>query len=300
MLRYLLTMLSVVACLSSYGQKIRFTDSTNEWKIFLIHGWPITHLTSYCNYIKDTVRNGKNYKIIRGSVCTPSGLCLVREDTSSKKVYSVIIPDFSMSDFDTSEQILYDYNWQLGDTVVRTVRNYFKHVISEIDSTDINGVWHKVWHFHEVYSDESSSDFDVIEGIGCTRDPLFPLIPGSFESHIRLSCFTNRYGTPPVAPIIGHFNNISSCTLEAEDLPSANSETSVVPNPITEFSKIILPGKTQTGSIVVYNALGQAVVTLSVDNTTEILIGDKITVQGLYWYRVTTEGCTSYTGKFVR
>jgi hypothetical protein len=229
-----------------------------------------------------------------------SCLLLVREDTITSKVF-VRALDLPTCGLDTVETLLYDYNWQLDDSVHSYVEtNHFIHYVSAIDSTLINATWHKVWHFKYTFTAFiSSRDYDVIEGIGCTQSLLFPLHPVAFESHDKLICFENNSSTPAVSPTVsGYFNNTTSCSLSIEDLPAHYAKSSVVPNPINESATLRLPKRLNSGTLKIYNAVGQLITEMPFQNKTELPIGDKIYVHSLYYYQVTGADGEVYTGKF--
>lgn len=290
-----------ILAFTSFAQKIRFSDTTNVWREIAMYDWPPDYNDYECRYQCDTIRGGIKYQILRGSVWT-SGEVLIREDTSASKVYVTILG----GGCDSTEHVLYDYDWQVGDTIIRDVREHYVHVISAIDSTLANSIWHKVWHFQAISASSGSSsigtkNFDVIEGIGCTDDPIFSLFPMNFEAASKLYCFSDQFGTPSVNPkVSGYFDNGSSCTLGANQF-TKKKEALIIPNPVGQTSKIILPSNILSGALAVINDVGQTVFMLSFQNKEEISIGDKIKVPGMYYYRVTDIiNNIAFSGKFVK
>ncbi len=282
--------------MSASGQKIRFSDSTNKWKIIYIHGWPIESMIMNCHWGTTKIKDSIEYRLLLGSTVT-AGDCLIREDTIAAKVYVRILPNYGGSGIDSTEQVLYDYNWQVGDTVIRNVREYYKHVITRIDSTMINSNWHKVWHFQEVTI--SSKDFDVIEGLGCTDDPIFPLFPMNFESASKILCFSNNSTIPFISPSVGgYFDNVTSCSLSLSEIKQR--EVAIYPNPVNGYSKLLLPDNITCGTLSVHNTLGQTILNTPFEHKSQLLIGDQIKVPGMYYYRVTdADNGVSFSGKFV-
>jgi len=106
-----------------FGQKIHFSDTTNDWKIvFTFDATPeYTFHDDY--YLNDTIIHATTYRNFSGIGC-------VREDTVLNKVF---IFDTSID----SEKVLMDYNLMIGDTFRY---NSFTHVVDGIDSTLINGI----------------------------------------------------------------------------------------------------------------------------------------------------------------
>ncbi len=293
MKRAILILLLALANLSSFGQEIRFTDSTNTWKVFS-YSCVGDHGASYYvhSYLSDTIYRGTTYKRLPPA--------FIREDVMAKKIFTIYPTD-------TVEQLLYDFNLNIGDTFKCAVAT---HYVSSIDSVLINSYWHKTLLMVPVNcpgcpSSYTAFPYYVIEGIGSICAPYTPLSPMHFyESCIALTCFNNHGTIPPLSRTVGpYFNNISSCSLtfglNVNNLSKAK-KTSVIPNPIDNTTKIVFTDNL-SGSLMVLNSIGQVIVNASFTNENELLIGDKITVSGLYYYRVTDEqNGKVYSGKFVR
>jgi len=272
--------------ISSFGQKIHFSDSTNLWHWYTWSSAIIFTPYYYDDiYLDDTLIYGTNYKILDHDWTT----VFIREDTVVRKVFTI---NSSTPDTDTTEQLLYDYTLNLGDTF-RT--HHSVHFVSAIDSVLINSIWHKTWHLHGFSTDITGSflnDYDVIEGIGCVNDPCFPIWPFTFETETDLSCFSNRGTTPPLSHMVGpYFNNITSCSftfgLSIYNVAAITNAAQLYPNPIDNTSKIVFPYSISSGDLVIINDIGQAVINMPIQNKEEVLIGDKIKVPGIYYYRVT-------------
>lgn len=285
------------SCLS-FGQKIRFTDSTNVWTVIRteydlgIHYYPDLYY-----YAGDTTFNFHTYKKLFGGVafftdshCDPS---LIREDTMLNKVF-ILIND--------SEQVFMDYNLHLGDTAFHTG---FSHdttrvFVNNIDSTLINGLWYKVWDFQPVGT--CHAYYFVIEGIGCLNSPLFINHPSYGLSNFNLMCFSNHGLNPLLSPMVGgYFDNSMSCAtiLNLNQVNSKNKVT-IFPNPINETSKILFPYNISSGNLIIINSIGQTVLNMPIQNKDELLISDKIKEPGIYFFRVTdNETGKVFSGKFV-
>lgn len=273
------------------AQKIRFTDTSNVW--CAMYNATQVYEPHYFSFNGDSIINGLTYqKLYGGYLAEP---VLIREDTVLQKVY--ILPNSNIgNDTGTAERLLYDYTLQVGDTITQIHQSdTFRHYVSGIDSVLINNVWHKVWDMSPVTSDQ----YYVIEGIGAIRSPWFPAYPVMSLGFYVFSCFTNADGQPLVAPSVGNFDNYNSCLLNLKSNVS-NKNVAVFPNPITNESKIVFNTTIKSGQLSVFNSIGQKVIDVPVLNTTEYKIGDKITVQGLYYF-ILTDGSdnSSYTGKFV-
>ncbi len=308
--RTLLISLFFLLSLPSFGQKIHFTDSANKWNFFVIelaHGSGTeSHDHEFLN--SDTVINGKR--------CVLYYNFAYYEDTVADKVFFMTLPDT------TDLFLLYDYNLTPGDTIVNQTNEFgpletsYNEVIS-IDSTQINGLWYKIWqlggyippdHATTIYS------FTIIEGIGCVNGLHFPCNPlgrtGNPTS--QLQCFENNGASYPLSnPVFVtgqvsawnfYFDNAASCNLnlDATNLSKGMEKVKVVPDPIDASSRIALPYEIKSGSLVVLNNLGQTFINTTFQNKGEFLIGDKINIPGLYFYKVTDDQSSKvFSGKFI-
>ena len=124
----------------------------------------------------------------------------IRED-GAKHIY--FYPDTSSF---TGEQLLYDFNLTVGDTLPPYNSGYFagSNYISSIDSILIGGIYHKRYHISNPagYSNFTS----IIEGIGSTFGLIERLVD-PFEWYDRLICFTPNGSTAYLDP------SYSSCGL---------------------------------------------------------------------------------------
>jgi hypothetical protein len=224
-------------------------------------------------------------------------LCLVREDTVAGKVFVRYIPGAYGGSNDTVEQVLYDYNLRIGDTTFHSVDGvtYF-HVVSSLDSILIQGVYHKIWRL-EGYT----FPYTVIEGIGCTTYPTFPIVLHQFERSDMLTCYANKYGQPLISPAVSMFDNSTSCKLDISPVRSDKRDAKVIPNPVGRGSKIVMPYCVQSGFFDIVDDMGKHIAAQAINDQSEILIDDKVILPGIYFYRVIDNGSAEvFTGKFVR
>jgi hypothetical protein len=285
MKKSLATLLLFFAAVSAFGQKIRFTDSTNRWHGYYIDMWP-AYSHSYTYYFTSgwVPIHGTLYKKLYGDA-----VAYIREDTVAKKIFAT-----SGSPTDSSEYVFYDFSLQVGDTFKS---KHAVHVVAAIDSVIINGLYHKVWYLGNINSDPGWGSLDaiLIEGIGNIEDPAQPIRSSRmFEADYWLTCFTNNGTQPVLSHKIGtYFDNDTSCGmtfgLGVKQLQNGNSLVKVIPNPINEYSKITFPHSIQSGSLTILNSIGQVIFSLSFENKEELMIGDKISVPGIYCYTVTDE-----------
>ena len=254
-------------------------------------------------YSTDTIIHDTTYRIL--NIGLEGYTTYVREDTLMKKVF-VRMP---ISDTDTTEMLMYDYTWKVGDTFKTP---YSSHIVISVDSVLINSSWYKIWQLFQFgnITKYNFGQYEVIEGIGCTFGPTYGLIPVAFsETNIYLRCFTNRGVTSPLSHTVsGFFNNSTSCNstfgvnekVGINNIVSRNQITTLIPNPIDETSKIILPHNIQSGRIVACNNIGQTIISTTFQNKEEVVIGAKIHTPGMYFYHVIdNRNGEVFTGKFI-
>ena len=292
-LLFLFLFLSVIA----KSQKIRFTDTTNKWSILYSHSWfdsngPQTAYDLYrLRYDSVVIYNGLEYNVLRDNY---SDSALVREDTVSGKIY--VVPfHYCCFPVDTVEFVLFDYNLNVGDTF--TTRG-FSRVVHSIDSTLINGVWHRVYDLHGI---AGASWFYFIEGIGSTSAFLMTGFEFMFEYDQNLICFENNGISPVIAPDVQFFDNSTSCNDSMLTVVEKQVATTVVyPNPASDYIKIRMSEAPKLGTLNVYNSYGQVVQSKEVRNSNEVIItNDGGALKGIYYYRIRDEkGIILHRGSF--
>jgi len=285
---YLISVLFLLITISSAGQKIRFTDSTNTWRgahATVDYPLPATVTPFYYAFGQHMTVNNKTYQALGGA--------WVREDTVMNKVF-VLRND--------TDDVLMDYNWQIGDTIFRDTDNYhFATLIFAMDSTQINGLWYKVWLLHSLLGPYYSTTgyYSIIEGVGSLGGPLYLLFPYSFETYDELYCFSNKNINPTVSPPIDYFDNASSCDLNVKPQAARYQQSHVVPNPATEESKIMFSHRVSSATLYIFNSSGQTIKKVLVSNKDEYSIGS-LPVTGLYFYRLFDYGTgNSASGGFL-
>ena len=287
---------SILFSATSFAQKIRFSDTTNVWCTRELteptpHAYTMVYNSSH--YTGSIVVGGRQYHII-------DDWAYIREDTIASKVYM----RFST---DTFDRLLYDYNAVAGDTVVNYVNAYpyammTKNYVTSVSSTTIDGISYRVWNM-------DNGGFHIIEGLGCAEGFQLPVTPLVSNSIMQLLCFYNEgskypLGTPVPTSIATfsyynmNFDNSASCALNAEQTRQKNVQLTVIPNPTDQSGNIVF-SYSMTGSLVVFNSIGQAIIRFAFQNQDKILIGDKVNVPGIYFYSVTDNGSgQTYSGKF--
>jgi hypothetical protein len=115
-----------------------------------------------------------------------------------------------------------------------------------------------------------------------------------------LRCFHDANGTPSISPkVSGYFDNNISCRLQTDQIVQKENHPIVVPNPIDNSARIVLPSTISSGNLIITNTVGQTIINTSFQNKNELPIGDKIKQPGIYFYHVSdNETNNVYSGKF--
>ena len=319
MKRPILFLLFCLLGCASFAQKIQFSNPTNVWALIdSTVGCCVPMATQYTTAYYDSplVYNGNTYQLMTDPEV---GTCLIRED--SNRVYVIGGP------LDSIERVLYDFNLVIGDTM-RYVYSDDTIIawVAGMDSTRIAGIWYKVWQFQgldysAIFHDSVRGTFyNVIEGIGCTNGPYYPARPFSLQAFSeQVLCFTNNtvISSPLSNPVLsygfhytGSFDNYLSC-IEFDTLTHSagvpfngfkgnENSVTVIPDPINELGKLVFSYPIYSGKVIIINQTGQIITSFPFENKDELMIGDKINVPGVYFYRV-TDNLTGqvFSGKFI-
>lgn len=163
----------------------------------------------------DTVINGLVYQKLTG-VNPVWYKCAIRQDTLIRKVF--IIPPAAIT-----EELLYDFTMQVGDTVQGYIENYNnqKDIVLTIDSVMVGNNYRKRWKINSGYN------IYFIEGIGSTYG-LVEHSPGTIVDapDFSISCFRQNGNT--VYP-----DTTTSCELitSVKPIEIQNDQLVIYPNP---------------------------------------------------------------------
>jgi hypothetical protein len=310
----LILLLSFLLCFhSSFAQKIRFTDTSNSWRVVM--AWP---------FGSPPGQQSVNYHYQGPILIDTVKWCdfqfgYLREDTTTRKVYvrNLNIVASGVSLVDTQERMLYDYNWIVGDSTVQVYGvDSFKCFVVSIDSTQIGSIWHRLWYFKSTFYSadtlKDTNDFTVIEGLGSNKGPWFPVYPNEgnripdFNFYaFGIACFHNNGVQPKVNPAVGiayhvGFDNYASCILSVDEIDAEKKTALVIPNPANTQSKIVLPYIIQSGTVAIVNAVGQIVYKQEIKNKETIPLDKAGLSSGVYFYQVWDAlNGKGFSGRFV-
>jgi len=268
----ILILLFSLVFVSTFGQKIRFSDSTNVWYGY---NWDLADVPHYANpytyaYTGEIIINDTLYKQIGSGN-------LIREDTVLNKVY-------------LGKNLLYDYNLHVGDTF--NFAGVRPHYVSAMDSVLINSAWYRTWHFVPINDSSQAgimpAEYDVIAGIGCLNDPFYPANPVFSEVNITLTCFSNKGITPPLNRFVGdYFNNSTSCSLTfglaVKNTKINDVTTEIFPNPAN--TDLTIASTKNLNSISVTNLIGKTVFD-KLYNSQEVQIDVSDLPPGIYFLKI--------------
>jgi hypothetical protein len=272
-MRIIATILVMSLCARVSAQRLRFTDQGNQWVTIGSYGIVGTTTLRTMNYGADTTLYGTTYKRISNA-----DLFFVREDTIANKVYYR-----SFNSLDTSENILYDFNLKIGDTIRPLGARYgVLDSVYNVDSVWINLRKYKI--FSMTPSKKTGGiPYTVIEGIGCTNGPTFPVSNnGCVEFQQSLVCFSRSGYYPAVNAAINYcgrypyrsnFVNSVGCALGTYNISKEEATFTILPNPANDYIEITSTGKLEPNTFFsVYDAGGRCVThTMGISqNTTTI------------------------------
>ena len=261
----LFVMLNLVQHLCKAQSYIPFPDSNAVWinADYTLVNQPFYHYVlvgtrNYCTNGEDTLLNATTYTKINH--CEGAYKAALRDDNG--KVY--IVPKDSVNEF-----LLYDFTLEVGDTLGTFFYEYSGGwqelsqndiIINEVDSININNVYHKRITVDNTY---------WIEGIGCTMG-LFSEPYTNVSGYLgELMCMSQNDTTlyPQVA--------YSSCLLPIGIEESMNNTITLYPNPAA--TQLTITGYTPA-YLKLSNTLGQTVAEAT--NTNTLWLGTL--PQGLY------------------
>lgn len=295
MKKLILILFSLYASLSSAdAQKISFTDLTNEWYVSTrteVPGQPnrFTVKNEKFYYSGDTTINNLVYSKMRNYKADSKAdiaAGLIRYDSADNKVY-VYNP--------TGDLTLYDYNLDLGDTFYSANAYYYTGIYYAViakDSTLVNNTYHKKWQLQvtdTAFVDVYGETFVVVEGLGCMNAPLDPLLgdrPLVFYNELNrwITCFKNNGSYP--SPYSSCSDSLVKVLLNVEVPVSKQNTLVVYPQPAFTHANIEFAETINTGTLYLYNLVGQTIHTETIYKKSEVKVGAP-TLPGLYYYRIT-------------
>ncbi len=233
----------------------------------------------------DTTVNSKSYfKVYKSSPIYNGLYRLLREDTVNEIIYE-------SKDWGLTEDTLYDFNLNVGDTLPAWKNNSnksLKEYVKKVDSILIGKSYRRMLVVTNIADSAMQSD-SLIEGIGSSHGLLESYVWGVGEERNLLICFEENDTT-----VYPYLNYNCSVPLAVPTIEEPYKATSVFPNPnkgifTITFSHSELVSASQP-IVEIYNVLGQKVMgeilrSAQDDN----LINLTNQPDGVYFYRVLKE-----------
>jgi hypothetical protein len=287
MKKIILLFLLASALPCSYAQYKPMPMQNAEWINYggvNLLGCPQCTFVNYKYYTDgDTLINAQSYVKIKKTEIPnlndvnsyPTYTGAIRQDTLNKKIYVILLDS-------TTESILYDFSLQVGDTVNSVLHDlaancfgFNTETIVSIDSIQVNGNYHRVFHFQGSCTGPNGGSY--IEGIGSNFGLLFPNRMDETESH--LSCL--KVNNQTYYPI-----STASCALVASiNNLEQNSEFNIFPNPTSKTLTISLPENATTTECILVDNLGKEMKRFSVSGG-ENLVDVSELENGVYLMRI--------------
>jgi hypothetical protein len=198
----------------------------------------------------------------------------IRNDHAARKTF--IIPEQS-----SVEQLLYDFNWQVGDTIT----GYLAHpgssaidTVISIDSVLVGSNYRKRWFINAMYQ------VYLIEGVGSTYGLVEPVIAGVSDNDLyELNCFSQD--NMPLYP-----SGSSTCPVLAtiNEVSSVQSKLIVYPNPAHRQLYLQLPSDWQQQYVEVFGIDGKLLLQerMVTDQGSTLAVSLPELVNGLYFITI--------------
>lgn len=173
-----------------------------------------------------------------------------RQDSLIKKV-------FFISQLDSIEQLLYDFNLNIGDTLPPSFNNDVLNpntqgnFVLDIDSVLVGNQLHKRLLLNPVIGGTGLIDtnYAIIEGVGSTFG-FYHLIEPPFETGSQLICFNHNSSYYPV-------NSTCPFFVGESEPEFSNSSIVIYPNPFNEKVTLKFEKTLKNGAISIWSQVGQ-------------------------------------------
>ena len=301
-------LLGIIFCVSvsAYGQTSIYHPFPDSGAVWNVHLYSVCFFSVYEKYYSytisaDTTINGNNYHMLwvpaivwtgcSGNFITPGySPGYFRQDISNRKIYFVSLGD-------TAQQLLYDFNLLVGDTITGYLAPCTPEVVTviNIDSIFIDGNYRKRW---KTSTNPSWNDNYIIEGIGSQFGLLDFICSGVESPATHLVCYKEQNN------ILYHPDTSFTCEVitSLQEYHKNLSSIILFPNPATSELKIE-SGKLQIELVEIYDVVGEKIKDLTPNPSPAREGNASIDVSGLsagiYFVRMRTENGIA-AGKFIK
>lgn len=230
--------------------------------------------------------------IISNGMCLASGtwtmpgyyLGSIRQDTSIRKVFFV-------PPLDSIEQLLYDFNMQVGDTVKGFTGSFIGQadIVQSIDSVLVGSDYRKRWIIAPCYG------IYFIEGIGSTYG-LIEKSPGcaTDQNSYLITCFKQN-------SISLYPDTVTTCNLitGVKNILYKPFFTTISPNPFHTLSLLEVSSEFETAELKIYNTLGMLLKEERILHQKSIMLNRDKLSNGIYFLQLTNENGETIIEKFM-
>lgn len=208
----------------------------------------------------------------------------IREDTLNRKVF--FIPPT-----DTTEQLLYDFTMQVGDTVKGYIETFNVDIVQSIDSVLVGNNYRKRWSINPSYQ------IDFIEGIGSTYG-LIEFSPGFTDAaFFSITCFQQNGQT--LYP-----DTITNCQLimtSVNSIESYSTLANISPNPFSTRTTVQITSselRSTSYELEMYDVFGRMVKEFAIRSSPFVIERGNLP-SGIYFIQLEEEGKPVAAGKLV-
>ncbi len=210
---------------------------------------------------------------------------------ANKKVYTY-------NTFSNQDELLYDFNLQVGDTIPFAVNHPTGFgdtlTISRIDSIFDGTNYRKHFFITAHQSGFTDSNYtSIIEGIGSTYG-LFYIIDPPFEYTGTLKCFIQNDSTKYTDGSLNACDLITNVNEHSQQGFSIN----IFPNPFNYSTTIKVSDEFFNAELNIFNAIGEVVNHQTIKGKTLIIYRNDFD-EGIYFYQITSNKGKVRTGKFM-
>jgi hypothetical protein len=188
-----------------------------------------------------------------------------------------------------TEQLLYDFNLNVGSTTIPSALSNTTQTITAIDSISTPNGFRKRY-----YAGVNTIVF--IEGIGHPQGFVLPeYMNGNVSGATQFLCYQQNGVVCSTGFSLG-----SNCiSLGLEEKKNVSQVFSVYPNPIQTNGFITLANEVKNGELFIYNAIGKEVRHTKGVNGFAIKIERADLTNGVYFFNIKQKEADVFKGKFV-
>lgn len=194
----------------------------------------------------------------------------IRQDSTNKKIY------FCQPD-STHEDLLYDFNLSIGDTLPLSYNNFGNNYVSSIDSALWAGRYRKQYH---ISTSGHSNYVSLVEGVGSTEGLIYPLNTGPWGN---INGTLNGFSLDKIVC------DTSLKSLSVKQINNSGLKYIIYPNPVNSLLQVSVSNETLS-QIKIVDVLGNEIMvkpTLSPSTGGELLSVDVSNLaNGVYFIRI--------------